>query len=382
MKNIFILGSTGSIGTQALEVIKHLGRRNFKVVGLSTRNKSELFKKQIRKFKPKAVIVSNLNFYDFLSASKTKTPEIYCEVGDFEKVLKQTKTDLVLNAIAGSAGLSPTISAIKAGVDVALANKESLVMAGEIIMREARKKKVKILPVDSEHSAIWQLSQDEKHRKHIKRVILTCSGGPFFGKSRKFLEKVTVQMALKHPKWKMGPKISIDSATLMNKGLEVIEASHLFNLKPEQIDVVIHPESIVHSFVEYVDGSVEAEMAMPDMHLPIQYALTYPEREKSQVKKLNLADIGKFTFYKSDLKNFPCLGLALKALKIGGTAPAVLNAANEAAVDLFLAKRIKFLDIAKISTRVMREHKAIKNPKLKDILKADKLARKKVIKLR
>lgn len=362
-RRIIILGSTGSIGTQALDVLDHLGK-NFDVVGLQTHDRLASFRNQIKRYRPKAVLLSSSSH--FKKIDERNDLAVYCGIDQLGKMLDRIKPDIVLNAIAGGAGLSPTIEVVKRGIDLALANKESLVVAGDHVMKTAKRMGAKILPVDSEHSAIWQLLDGKE--QYVKKVILTCSGGPFRGKSKKYLESVTAKKALKHPNWSMGPKISIDSATLMNKGLEVIEAAHLFNLKPSQIDVVIHPESIVHSFVEYIDGSIEGELATPDMRLPIQYALTYPKRVPGQIKDLNLAEVGNLTFLKPDLKMFPCLGLAYRALKRGGSAPAVLNTANDIAVSKFLSGKISFLDIPKLVKEAMDDHEVIKKPTLNQIV--------------
>lgn len=359
---IIILGSTGSVGTQALDVLDHLGK-DFDVVGLQAHDRLASFRNQIKKYRPKAVLLSNDDH--FKKVKEGKSLAVFHGIGQLGKMLDRIKPDIVLNAIAGGAGLDPTIEVVKRGIDLALANKESLVVAGDHVMKTAKRMGAKILPVDSEHSAIWQLLDGKE--QYVKKVILTCSGGPFLGKNRKDLERVTAAKALKHPKWSMGPKISIDSATLMNKGLEVIEAAHLFNLKPHQIDVVIHPESIIHSFVEYVDGSIEGELAMPDMRLPIQYALTYPTRVPGQIKKLDLAEVGSLTFGKPDLKTFPCLALAYQALKLGGSAPAVLNTANDVAVAKFLKGKIKYLDISKIAKKALKKYRVIRKPTLREL---------------
>lgn len=378
MKNIFILGSTGSIGTKACEVIEHLGG-DYKIVGLSTYNNFSLLQKQIKKLKPKVAVVLDEE-RKLVRVSKIGRTKINFGFSNLKTIFKETKTNLVLNAIAGIAGLWPTIFAIEANADIALANKESLVVGGKFILAYAKKKKVKILPVDSEHSAIWQSLQGE-NIKNIKKIILTCSGGPFFGKKLKELKNVGLKQVLSHPVWQMGKKITVDSATLMNKGFEVIEASYLFDVAPEKIEVVIHPEGIVHSLVEFCDGSVKAQMAIPDMRLPIQYALTYPERKKGFIKTLNLAEVRKLTFYKPDYQTFPCLSLAYQALKMGGVAPAVLAMADEEAVKLFLVGKIKFLDIAKINKEILKIHRMFRTASLEDILKLEKVVRQKVYSL-
>jgi 1-deoxy-D-xylulose-5-phosphate reductoisomerase len=404
MKRIAILGSTGSIGTQTLKVIKNL--KGFRVVLISAHNNVNLLAKQIKEFKPKYAMITNekINQLSQLfperseakskgsSASATKfypstssgnkilafKTKIFLGAKYLEKLLKTKEIDLVVNALVGASGIVPTVKAIEAGKDVGLANKESLVSAGEIIMRKAKEHKVKIFPIDSEHSAIWQclLGEDPKN---IKKIILTCSGGPFLGKTKKELENVKLNQVLRHPTWRMGKKITVDSATLMNKGFEVIEACHLFNVPLDKVEAVIHPESIIHSLVEFCDESYKAQLACHDMRIPIQFALTYPVRQKSNCKSLSLPDLHKLTFRKPDLTTFPCLSYALRAKKTGGTMPAVLNAANEEAVNLFLNNRIKFLDIPRLIEKILDQHKVLKSPSLSQILEADRWVREKVI---
>ncbi|MEW6408065.1 MAG: 1-deoxy-D-xylulose-5-phosphate reductoisomerase [Patescibacteria group bacterium] len=370
MKNIVILGSTGSIGRQTLEVAKKL---NYKVFGISCQNNFDVLKKQILEFRPEYALIANGGKF----GNKIDKTKILYGPGSFKKLVSHKKIDLVVNALVGAAGILPSYWTLQAKKDLALANKESLVCAGNIIIKAAKKNKVKILPIDSEHSAIWQCLQGE-NKKNIKKIILTCSGGPFFGKSRAKLKNVKIKQVLNHPTWQMGKKITVDSATLMNKGFEIIEACHLFNVSLEKIKVIVHPESIIHSMVEFYDGSIKAQISSPDMRVPIQYALTWPERKNGGlVKDLNFIDL-KINFKKPDIKTFFCLDLARKAFKISGTAPAVLNAANEEAVKLFLTGKIKFLDIERINKQIMSQHKVVKNPKLNDILKADKWARKKL----
>ncbi|MBN1622643.1 MAG: 1-deoxy-D-xylulose-5-phosphate reductoisomerase [Endomicrobiales bacterium] len=375
MKRITILGSTGSIGRQTFKVIRKL-KKDFKVVGLSANSNLPKLKSQIKEFHPEiAAILSKdagIELKDWCRKNKLKTRVTDGLEGLVE--LSKYNSDILLSAVVGSVGLEPLISAIRTGKDIALANKESLVIAGKLIMAEARKHDVKILPVDSEHSAIFQCLKDEGLKK-IKRIILTASGGPFYNYNRKH-STINVTQALDHPTWKMGPKITIDSATLMNKGLEAIEAHHLFNVPMDKIDIVIHPQSIVHSMVEFVDGSTLAQMSHPNMELPIQYALTYPQRYVSNLKKLNLTDVEKLEFYKPDFNKFRCLKLALEAGRAGGTMPVVMNAANEIAVGLFLNKKIKFTKIASIIDKVMSKHRSIKNPTLKQILQVDMQAKK------
>lgn len=370
MKSIVILGSTGSIGKQTLEVAKKL---KCKVFGISCQSNFNVLKKQILEFRPEYALIANGGKF----GNKIGKTKLLYGFGSFKKLVSHKKVDLVVNALVGAAGILPSYFAISAKKDLALANKESLVCAGNIIIKAARKNKVKILPIDSEHSAVWQCLRGE-NVKNIKKIILTCSGGPFFGKSRRELRNVSIQQVLNHPTWKMGKKITVDCATLMNKGFEIIEACHLFNVPLEKIKVIVHPESIIHSMVEFYDGSIKAQISFPDMRMPIQYALTYPERKNNGlVKDLNFTDL-KINFKKPDTKTFSCLDLARRALKIGGTAPAVLNAVNEETVQLFLAGKIKFLDIEKINKKILEKHKTIKNPRLEDILKVDKLTRKQI----
>lgn len=352
MKKISIFGSTGSIGTSALDVISHLN--NFKVIGLSANKNRSLLKEQAKKFKPEIAIVGTSGLRDISIISKA---------------------DVVLIAVVGAAGLIPLINAIKLKKKIALANKEALIIAGDLITGLLKIYPAEVIPVDSEHSAIFQCI-DGKNKKEISKIILTASGGPFRNYTKKNLLKVKVKDVLKHPTWKMGRKITIDSATLINKGFEVIEAHHLFGVPYQKIEVVIHPQSIVHSAVEFVDGSIIAQMGKTDMRLPIQYALTYPERKVSAVKKLDLTSVRKLEFFKFSAGNFPCFELALSSAKIGGTMPAVLNAANEVAVKNFLNGKIQFLQIPKLIEKAMKKHRVIKNPNLEDILYVDLETRK------
>ena len=374
MKKLIILGSTGSIGTQALEVCR---RDGYRVTALAAGSNITLLEKQAREFKPLRVAV--------FDSEKAKELKIKLKDTDI-KVLSgvegvcetaQGEGDIVLNSIVGIAGLRPTLSAIEAGKTIALANKETLVTGGEIVNRKAREKGVKILPVDSEHSAIFQSIQGAPE-KSVKKILLTASGGPFFGKKRKDLENVTVKEALNHPNWSMGAKITIDSATLMNKGLEVIEAVHLFGLPAKDIEVLVHRQSIVHSGVELSDGAVIAQLGTPDMRLPIQYALTYPERSDYAFEHLSLADIGTLTFEKPDTETFRCLPICIEAINAGGLAPAAVNGANEEAVRLFLEGKIKFLQIADLVEKALLNVNNKKEFNLDDILAADKMAREQV----
>ncbi len=375
MKRLAILGSTGSIGRQTLEVVRAFPQR-FEVVALASGRNLTLLKSQVREFKPK-LVSSEAPSHVFASEGKqsggvgTELPS-YVSI---EEIAAHPDVDLVVVATAGKAGLAPTLAAIRAGKTVALANKEVLVMAGEIISAEASKYGVEILPIDSEHSAIWQCLRGEE-RKEIGRIVLTASGGPFRLKSQGELAAVTPEDALRHPTWQMGTKVTIDSATLMNKGMEIIEAHWLFQVAYPQIEVVIHPQSIIHSMVEYIDGSTKAQLSLPDMRLPIQYALTYPERWCGPFRHaVDFSKLGSLTFEAVDLQRFPCLRIAREAADKGGTYPAVLCAADEIAVDLFLRKKINFHDIPKIVEKTLGRHDPVEHPSLEDILSADAWAR-------
>ncbi|MDR1418310.1 MAG: 1-deoxy-D-xylulose-5-phosphate reductoisomerase [Endomicrobium sp.] len=371
MKKISILGSTGSIGTQTLNVISSM-KEIIKIEGLAAGSNTKLLKQQIKKFKPKVVSVNNA--LDTIKVKKWCREngidvEVYSGEEGIIKLATLSSVNLVVAAVVGAVGLSSTIAAIKAKKDIAIANKETLVTAGDYIMKLASKFGVKILPVDSEHSAILQCCNLGK-KSQIKKILLTASGGPFY-KYEGDLSKITISQALDHPTWKMGKKITIDSATLMNKGLEAIEASVLFGVSIDKVEVIIHPQSIVHSMVEYMDGSVIAQLSNPDMRLPIQYALTFPKRICSKIKPLNFWEIGKLEFYKPDFNKFPCLNLAYFSAKRGYTMPAVMNAANEVAVTAFLNGNIRFTDIVKIVKKTIFSHKIIKNKSLESVLKAD-----------
>mgnify|MGYP000867195346 CR=1 FL=1 len=378
MKNISILGSTGSIGTQALDVIRH-NRGKFNVVGLSANKNIELLYKQIIEFKPKLAAVfdqdSAVNLSKMLKGTKT---EVTCGMDGLIAAAEMDDADTILTSVVGMVGLVPTISAIKKNKEIALANKETLVAGGSIVKEALKKSSAKLVPVDSEHCAIFQCLQSSSSKDEVKRLILTASGGPFRGKKRDELEWVTPQMALKHPNWNMGKKVTIDSATLMNKGLEVIEAHYLFEMDFDKIDVVIHPQSIIHSMVEYRDGSVMAQLGVHDMRNPILYALGYPERLNTALEGLDFTKLDKLTFEKPDYESFRSLKLAYQAGVEGGTMPTVLNCANEVAVDMFLKGVIKFTDIPEIVDRAMMEHENISHPTLEDILHTDKVSRKKV----
>lgn len=369
MRKIAILGSTGSVGTQTLEVVESC--QNIEVLGLTTNTNIEKLYEQIIKFKPKVVAVMDEQKAILLRARVSQEVTVLAGIEGIIEVACIVETDLVVTAVVGMIGLIPTIAAIKASKNIALANKETLVTAGSLIMDLAKEYQVKILPVDSEHSAIFQALQGED-TKTIENIWLTASGGPFRGKDREFLKSITLEQALKHPNWSMGPKITIDSATLMNKGLEVIEAKWLFDVDVNQIKVVVHPQSIIHSMVEFHDSSVMAQLGLPDMKLPIEYALSYPERQHNHMKRLNLAQIGQLTFEEPDLDTFICLRLAYDALKSGGSMPTVLNSANELAVSKFLKKEISFLEIPKIIDFCMSKHDIIREVVLNDILECEK----------
>ncbi|MEF9426257.1 MAG: 1-deoxy-D-xylulose-5-phosphate reductoisomerase [Candidatus Mariimomonas ferrooxydans] len=374
MKRISILGSTGSIGRSTLEVVGRFPGK-FKVLGLAAKKNIQLLESQIHTCRPELVAVA-----DESAGEKLKKRNLPVKVLTGNKGLAEVATlenvEMVVSAIVGSEGFLPTLAAIKAGKNIALASKEALVMAGSIIMAEASKKGVKIIPVDSEHSAIFQCING-RSRNEIRRIILTASGGPFFKKNLAELKAVTPEEALKHPNWLMGEKITIDSATLMNKGLEVIEAYWLFGLPAERIKVLLHPQSIVHSMVEFIDGSVIAQMSVPDMKGPITYALSYPQRFEHVLPSLDLSRTGELTFEEPDRNKYPSLSLAYDALRTGGTMPAVLNAANEVAVEAFLNKKIPFTGIHAVVADIMAQHRVLDGSSLEDILKASKWSREK-----
>lgn len=369
MKNIAILGSTGSIGTQTLEIVR--ANDDLNVVALSAGNNIDLIEQQIREFNPQLVSVATKDNADALRIKiKDTSTKVYYGMDGLIEVATISNSDILVTAIVGMIGIRPTIAAIKAGKDIALANKETLVTAGHIIMPLARECNVKILPVDSEHSAIFQSMNGEEHNK-VNKILLTASGGPFRGKKLSELENVTVKEALNHPNWSMGRKITIDSATLVNKGLEVIEAKWLFNVDFDKIQVVVQPQSIIHSMVEYEDGAVIAQLGTPDMKIPIQYALFYPDRRFIQGKRLDFDAIKSISFENPNREVFKGLDLAYKVGKIGGSCPTVFNAANERAVAKFLDGEIKFLDIYRIIGECVDEHKIIKNPTVEEILECE-----------
>ncbi len=377
-RGISVLGSTGSIGTQALEVASAF-KPKFSIIGLATKINLELLEEQVKKFSPKLVSVENEEMAEKLIRKLGKTTTaVYFGKDGLKKVAVDEDVDILVVAIPGIAGLLPTIEAIRSGKKIALASKEILVTAGKIIMEEAKSKKAKIFPVDSEHSAISQILKGEDIKK-IKRVILTASGGPLLESPLEDLKKVSPTEALAHPTWNMGQKISIDSATLMNKGFEVIEALHLFGLDYSKIEVLIHPQSIIHSMIEFIDGSILAQMSSPDMRLPIQYALFSNDRALNSWSRLDFSKLEALTFSKVDTSRFPCLELAFEAGKLGGTYPAVLNAADEVAVDLFLKGKITFTDIPDLISKTLEKHKMTEMPSLEDIFEADSWTREELL---
>ena len=373
MKKILVLGSTGSIGTQTLDVVRQ-NKNHFKIIGLVCGRNLSLLKQQIAEFKPKMVGVYDKSLKSRLS--NYQGTKFFFGEDEIINLIKEIDCDIVVVAITGAAGLKPAFTAVSSGHNIALATKEVMVLAGELFTREIKKRNLELAPIDSEHGAIWQ-SLRSGSQKEIEKIFLTCSGGPFKNKKIEELENITPEQALGHPTWKMGKKITIDSSTLMNKGFEVIEAKWLFDIPVKNIEVVIHPQSILHSAVMFVDGSVIGQMSLPDMRMPIQYALSYPSRLKNKLPRLSLTDLGNLTFFKPDLKTFPCLSYAYEAIDEGGTMPTVLNAADEIAVELFLKNKIRFLDIPRIIYKTMNSHKTIKNPSLEEILEVDQWARKK-----
>lgn len=367
-RKISIIGSTGSIGRQALEVIEKL-QDKFEIIALTGGANVELLKEQALKFKPKYVCVGNSKG-EKLDIAGVKT--LYGQEG-LEEICSIKENDIILVSVSGKVGLRPTLTAIDNGIDIALANKETLVMAGDIVMPRAKEKGVNIIPVDSEHCAIHQCIKDISQ---VDKLIITASGGPFLHKTIDEMKNATVAQALNHPRWSMGKKITVDSATLMNKGLEIIEAHHLFNMPYEKIDVVVHPQSIVHSAIEYVDGSVIAQLGLPSMHIPIQYAITYPERfEGIKSKSFSFADIARLDFEKPDFEKFPSVKMAYEAGKIGGSATVCMNAANEEAVFAFLEDKIKLYEIYQITSKMMEQHHLVKKPSIDEIFEIDKEVR-------
>jgi 1-deoxy-D-xylulose-5-phosphate reductoisomerase len=374
MRKVVLLGSTGSIGTSTVKVAEDLPDQ-IRLVGLAAGNNADLLIEQTRKHKPLAISIADAGKLQKLRDALPGGPEVLCGSAGLLKLATMPEADIVLISIVGTAGLQPALAAIRAGKDIAIASKEVLVMAGEIVMREARRMGVKVLAVDSEHSAIFQCL-DGKPTESVRRLWLTASGGPFRRLPKEQFAGITVERALQHPSWVMGRKITIDSATLFNKGLEMIEARWLFDVEMPRVSVVVHPQSVVHSMVEFVDGSMLAQLSTPDMCLPIQYALTYPSRAPSNRVRTSLASIGSLTFEEPDPERFPALDLARRAGEIGGTLPAVLNAANETAVEAFANRRIHFVQITETVRRVMERHDVAKRPDLEKILEADAWARR------
>ena len=375
MKRIALLGSTGSIGQQTLEIIDSHPDL-FAVEVLTANNNVDLLIEQAIKFRPNVVVISNEEKYPTVKEALSGYPvKVYAGSDAIAQVVEMGTVDTVVTAMVGYSGLLPTVRAVKAGKQIALANKETLVVAGDLINRLAAEHRSEILPIDSEHSAIFQCLVGEAPES-VEKILLTCSGGPFLGKTREELERVTPRQALKHPNWDMGAKITIDSATLMNKGFEVIEAKWLFGLRPDQIQVVVHPQSIIHSMVQFCDGSIKAQLGLPDMRIPIQFALGYPIRTPNSLPRFDFADCATFTFTAPDTKNFRNLALSYEALNEGGNVACVLNAANEIAVNAFLKEKISFLDIAEINERVMEKVPFVNHPGLDDYIESDKTARK------
>lgn len=375
IKRIAVLGSTGSVGTQTLDVVR-ANRNFFQIEVLTGNGNADLLIKQALEFQPNVVVIADESKYQKVKeALLPHDIKVFAGNKSVTEVVQMESIDLVVASIVGYAGLESTISAIKAGKQIALANKETLVVAGDLVTTLAKEKGVNLYPVDSEHSAIFQCLAGEFHNP-IEKIYLTASGGPFRGKDTNFLKTIKKEQALKHPNWEMGAKITIDSASLMNKGLEVIEAKWLFNLKPEQIDVIVHPQSIIHSLVQFTDGSIKAQMGLPDMKLPIQYALTYPKRVLSDFPRFSFFNYPEFTFEQPDIKTFRNLALAFEALHKGGNAPCVLNAANEVAVDAFLKDKIGFLEMSDIVENCLQHISFIKKPSYEDYVETDQETRR------
>jgi len=372
-KIISVLGSTGSIGEQALDVARMHG---YRINALTASKNTDIIEKQAREFKPKMVAMADENAAADLKIRLADTDiKVLSGVAGVSECAADNSDAIVLNSIVGMAGLVPTLSAVDAGCKIALANKETLVAGGRLVMGKAAEKGVDILPVDSEHSAIFQALQGMNDKKELKRIILTASGGPFFGKKRDELERVTVAQALKHPNWSMGAKITIDSASMMNKGLELIEAVWLFDVLPKDVDIVVHRQSIVHSLIEFVDNSVIAQLGVPDMRIPIQYALTYPQRFESPVKQLRLEDWQTLTFDKPDYETFECINICRAAIELGGLCTAAVNSANEMANELFREGKIGFLDIARLVANALDNCVRVQDYSLEDVLETDRWAR-------
>ncbi len=380
LKKIAVLGSTGSIGTQTLDVIR-MQKEHFEVEVLTSFNNADLLIRQTKEFLPNAIVIGDVNKLEFVRNALSDLPvKVFAGIDALAEIVQMDSIDMVLTALVGYAGLKPTINAIRSGKDIALANKETLVVAGELVTNLARENKVNIFPVDSEHSAIFQCLVGELNNP-IEKIYLTASGGPFRGKDKTFLSTVKKEQALKHPNWEMGAKITIDSASLMNKGLEMIEARWLFGLKPEQIDVIVHPQSIIHSIVQFEDGSMKAQMGLPDMKLPIQYALGFPKRFKSTFTRFDFMNYPALTFETPDKGTFRNLALATEALKSGGNMPCIINAANEVAVDAFLNDRVGFLEMSEIISDCMQNISFVSQPTYEDYVMTDKETRIKAMEL-
>lgn len=377
MKKVFILGSTGSIGANTLNVIRNFSDR-FKVAGLTVNSRIDLLELQIKEFKPEFVVVTDKSKAKELKSNAGNICEVLSGYDQILNAAAERDYDILLGSIVGFSGLAPTLEAIKRGKRIALANKETLVVAGEIVTKLVLANNAQIIPVDSEHSAIYQCLIGE-NLNEVEKLILTASGGPFLNKEKSFFETATLDEALNHPNWKMGNKITIDSATMMNKGLEVIEAKWLFGLPVEKISVVIHPQSIIHSMVQFVDGSIKAQLGLPDMKLPIQYALTFPERLKNDFKRTDLPAINNFTFFEPDFNKFECLNLAYNVIKTGGTTPCILNAANEIAVDKFLKGMIKFSQIPCLIDKALNYIENHSEPDIETIFECDRATREFVL---
>ena len=373
VNTLSILGSTGSIGTQALDVARKL---NLNICALTAYSNIDILEQQVREFKPSlAVVFSQEKAEEFKTKIADTDTQVLCGMDGLIEASVISSADMVLNSLVGMVGLTPTLSALNAGKDVALANKETLVAGGSLVMDAVKKNNVNMYPVDSEHSAIFQCLQGMNDKKELKKLILTASGGPFFGKTKDDLKNVTVKEALNHPNWSMGEKITIDSATMMNKGLEIIEASWLFDMPEDKIDVVVHRESIIHSMIQFVDNSVIAQLGLPDMRIPIQYAITYPNRFESPVNELDLSDIASLSFSNPDYSTFKCLTSCKEAIRMGGTAPAIANGANEVANKLFREAKIKFLEIGELVSDALHNVKKNEIKRVEDVLNADKSAR-------
>lgn len=377
VKNISILGSTGSIGTQALDVADNL---DLNVCAITANTNIKVLEEQVRKYKPAlAVVFDESKYAEFKSNISDTDTKASCKMEGLIEAAVISSADLVLNSVVGMVGLQPTLNAANAKKDIALANKETLVAGGSLVMKAVKENNVNLYPVDSEHSAVFQCLQGCPEDKALKRIILTASGGPFFGKKTNELKDVTVEQALNHPNWDMGAKITIDSATMMNKGLEIIEASWLFDMPADKIDVVVHRESVIHSMIEYEDNSVIAQLGVPDMRIPIQYAITYPRRFKSPVKQLSLTDYGKLTFFEPDYDTFKCLRACKQAIDRGGLCAAAANGANEVANSLFRERKISFLDIGDLVMSAMLNQDNTEAKSVEDVLNADKSAREYVL---